>query len=86
MSGEPAGDEPALVALNRVFVRCLLALGKTGDEERHQACQLAAAAWSELRHTHPREAERLNGVLHALTQSTHPRHTTTKENSHVQDT
>lgn len=52
-------------------MRALLALGKTGKDECHLACQLAAAGWSELRQTHPREAERLNGAMHALTQSNH---------------
>jgi hypothetical protein len=65
-----AGEQ--LIALNRFFIRSLLALGKTGEDERDQACRIAAPAWSKLRHTHPREAERLNGVMHSLTQSTHP--------------
>jgi hypothetical protein len=60
-------DSEALAALNRVFVRALLALGDAGEAD--QACRLAAAAWSALRHRFPREAERLNGVKHSLTQS-----------------
>lgn len=60
-----------LIALNKLLVRSLLALGGTGDAERDQACKLAAQAWLALRDTHPREAERLNGVLHSLTQTTH---------------
>lgn len=74
-----------LQALNRLFMRSLLALGSSGKDECHQACQLAAAAWSELRDTHPREAERLNGVLHALTQSSHPS-SSKKETTHVEGT
>lgn len=65
-------EDTALAALNRLFVNSLLALGaRTGTEHDH-ACRLAAAGWSTLRHTHPREAERLNGLLHSLTRSTHP--------------
>ena len=77
----PAPDQ-ALQALNRHFLRALLALGETGKAQRDQACRIAAAAWSELRHAHPREAERLNGVLHALTQSSHPS-TTVQGDTHV---
>jgi hypothetical protein len=60
------GDSEALATLNRVFVRALLALGDAGEAD--QACRLAAAAWSALRHRFPREADRLNGVMHSLTQ------------------
>ncbi|MGH8279231.1 MAG: DUF2249 domain-containing protein [Gammaproteobacteria bacterium] len=62
-----------LAALNRHLMRALLALGECGATERDTACSIAAAAWSTLRHAEPREAERLNGVLHSLTQSTHPK-------------
>ncbi|MGH8362839.1 MAG: DUF2249 domain-containing protein [Gammaproteobacteria bacterium] len=64
------GSAP-LQALNRQLLRALLALGECGAPQRDTACSIAAVAWSALRHAHPREAERLNGVLHALTQSTH---------------
>lgn len=67
MSVTGRADEDAVIALNRVFVRALLALGAAGESE--QACRLAAGAWSMLRHTYPREAERLNGALHALTRN-----------------
>lgn len=70
-----------LTSLNRLLIRSLIALGKTGDAERHQACQFAAQAWLTLRDAHPREAERLNGVLHALTQTT-----CKQEKTHVQGT
>jgi len=63
-------ESDALVALNRFFIDALLALGRNNRGE--EACRLAAAAWSALRHGHPREAERLNGVLHALTRDNHP--------------
>ena len=75
----------ALQALNRHLLRALLALGATGSAQRDQACRIAAAAWSELRRAHPREAERLNGVLHALTQSSHPS-TTAQGDAHVTGT
>lgn len=66
-------DAEILQALNRQLMRALLALGECGAPQRDTACSIAAAAWSALRHSYPREAERLNGVLHSLTQSTHPR-------------
>lgn len=65
-------DQAAVQGLNRHLMRALLALGDCGAPQRDTACKIAAAAWSVLRHSHPREAERLNGVLHSLTQSTHP--------------
>lgn len=34
---------------------------------------IAAAGWPILRHQHPREAERLNGVMHSLTEPPTPR-------------
>ena len=62
-----------LAILNRLFMQALLALGGAGEQE--QACRLAAAGWTALRQRHPREAERLNGALHALTRTAHPTHT-----------
>ncbi|MHB8425525.1 MAG: hypothetical protein ACYDB9_10330 [Gammaproteobacteria bacterium] len=59
-----------LSILNRLFMQALLALGEAGEPER--ACRLAAAGWTTLRRQHPREAERLNGTLHALTRTSHP--------------
>jgi hypothetical protein len=76
-------DDSKLPALNRLFIRSLLALGRTGEDECGLACQLAAAGWSELRQTQPREAERLNGVLHALAQFTHL-NPATEETIHVE--
>ncbi len=69
MSG-PEHDD-LLPAVNRLLVRALIALGESGESQRHTACTLAAAAWSTLRHTQPREAERFNGALHRLTRSRH---------------
>lgn len=60
-----ADAQAAVEAVNRVLVRALLALGAAGETD--QACRLAAGAWSQLRHDYPREAERLNGAMHALT-------------------
>ncbi|HKT32243.1 MAG TPA: DUF2249 domain-containing protein [Gammaproteobacteria bacterium] len=73
MNEAESADPTALQVLNRQLLRALLALGKCGAPQRDTACSIAAVAWSVLRHTHAREAERLNGVLHALTQSTHPK-------------
>lgn len=72
MADPRLSDATALQALNRQLLRALLALGECGAPQREMACNIAAVAWSALRHTHAREAERLNGVLHALTRSTHP--------------
>lgn len=67
------GPEPeeALPAVGRVLIRALIALAETGEPQRHTACTLAASAWSALRQTNPREAERFNGVLHRLTRAKH---------------
>jgi len=54
-----------IAALNRLFIQALLAMGDAGEIDA--ACRLAAQGWSMLRHDHPREAERLNGVMHNLT-------------------
>ena len=51
--------------LSRLLARTLRHLGDVGDRER--ACELAAEAWALLREAEPREAERMNGVLHYLT-------------------
>lgn len=63
-------DAQRLAGLNRCFIQALLALGEAGHADT--ACRLAASGWSLLRHGQPREAERLNGVLHALSKTTHP--------------
>ena len=64
--------DEVLAALNRLFVRALLALGEAGQSQRHTACTLAASAWSILRQSQPREAERFNGALHRLSRAQHP--------------
>lgn len=53
-----------LVSLNKILARTLRALGDAGQSER--ASELAAEAWSLLRTDHPKEAERMNGILHYL--------------------
>ena len=63
--------EEALPAVGKLLVRALIALAEAGEPQRHTACTLAASAWSALRHTSPREAERFNGVLHRLTRAKH---------------
>jgi hypothetical protein len=63
-------DADLLPALNRVLLRALLALAEAGHADR--ACRLAAEAWVVLRRKCPHEAERLNGVMHALTRTIHP--------------
>ena len=70
MINDPIVADEALSLLNRQFVQALLALGQAGQADA--ACRLAASGWSALRHQYPREAERLNGVMHALSRTTHP--------------
>ncbi len=55
--------------VNRLLIRALKALGDKGATDL--ACRIAADAWSSIRKTHPEEAEKLNGVLHYLTQRNH---------------
>ncbi|HXE21835.1 MAG TPA: hypothetical protein VN617_05825 [Rhodoferax sp.] len=64
----------SLIALNRLFVQALLRMGDAGEIDA--ACRLAAQGWSLLRHDQPKEAERLNGVMHNLT---HPKRSSRKE-------
>lgn len=64
MTDHAARCDAAINALNRLFMRALLLAGEAGEAE--PACRLAAAGWSMLRHDYPREAERLNGAMHAL--------------------
>lgn len=74
----PAADDAgaAIAKLNRLFVQALLEIGKRSDpDELDAACRLAAQGWSALRHGWPREAERLNGVMHSLTGPRHTRQT-----------
>ena len=70
-SGQPhpgaAFTADLVKALNRMLVRALLELGNAGSDDT--ACRIAGESWSLLRHREPREAERLNGVLHSLTRS-----------------
>ncbi len=61
-------SEHALPMLNRLFISALVALAAADNVE--QACRLAAQGYSALRRCHPREAERLNAVMHNL--SRHP--------------
>lgn len=66
MSARPDSVNP-ISALGRLTARALRMLGDAGEKEK--ACELAAEAWSALRREHPKEAERMNGVLHYLTAS-----------------
>lgn len=57
-----------IVAINKLMARALRALGDAGQNER--ASELAAEVWSLLREDHPKEAERMNGILHYLNDTT----------------
>ena len=50
--------------LTGFLVRALRSIGELGEPEA--ANRLAAEAYAELRHGAPREAERINGVMHHL--------------------
>ena len=68
-------NTPARIApLNRPFIQALLRIGDAGEIDA--ACRLAAQGWSLLRRDQPKEAERLNGVMHKLTS---PRGISSKE-------
>ena len=47
-----------------VLIRALREVGKSGQADL--ANRLAARAWLGLKHEHPRQAERLNGLMHFL--------------------
>jgi hypothetical protein len=75
-----AAPDAAVAALNRLFVQALLRIGEGGDADAiDAACRLAAQGWSLLRHDWPREAERLNGLMHGLTG---PRRTAERQPPH----
>ena len=60
---DAAGRDP-VAALCDVLCRALTRLADAGEADA--ACRLGAEAWSRLRSDRPREAQRLNGLLHAL--------------------
>jgi uncharacterized protein (DUF2249 family) len=55
-------DDDTVDILTRVLVRACRALGDAGQPQR--AGRLAADAWVALRHTHVRQAQHLDGVMH----------------------
>lgn len=65
MSQESPPSQELLTGLNKVLAKALRELAGAGRS--HEACTLAAEAWSLLRQDVPKEAERLNGLLHYLT-------------------
>lgn len=64
----PETDAPSaaacLGAVVRLLIRALKALDEAGQNDL--ACRIAGEAWSAIRRTSPREAERFNGLLHSL--------------------
>lgn len=50
--------------LAKLLLASLRALGDAGEPVR--ANQIAAKAWSTLRHTHPKPAHKINGLMHRL--------------------
>ncbi|HEX6460379.1 MAG TPA: DUF2249 domain-containing protein [Thermoleophilaceae bacterium] len=59
-----AKDQDTVAALSRLLADALVALGRAGYPET--ANRLAGQAWSALRHSHPREAERVNSLMHGI--------------------
>ena len=57
-------DSDSVIALARLLADALVALGRAGQPEA--ANRIAGRAWSALRRDHPREAERLNNLMHGL--------------------
>jgi uncharacterized protein (DUF2249 family) len=51
--------------MNRLLIQAVRALANEGQTDL--ACRIAAAAWAALHDVRPKEAEKLNGVLHYLT-------------------
>lgn len=60
----PAPSPELVTELTRLLARALRALGDAGRPV--DASRLAASGWSALRHDHPVDAERLNGLMHYL--------------------
>ncbi len=50
--------------LAALLLASLRALGDAGEPV--QANRLAGRAWSALRHTHPEQAHKINGLMHRL--------------------
>lgn len=65
MDGESAVNGP-VATLTELLVRSLRSVGEQGRPEH--ASRWAAAAWVVLRDEWPRQADRMTGVLHYLTQ------------------
>ncbi|MGH8889113.1 MAG: hypothetical protein ACRDV3_05040 [Acidothermaceae bacterium] len=61
-TGRAGGD--VLADTTELLVKALRALGAAGQPVA--ASKMAARAWWVLRDTSPREAERVNGVMHYL--------------------
>ncbi|MGH3182879.1 MAG: DUF2249 domain-containing protein [Streptosporangiaceae bacterium] len=57
-------DPDAVGTLTRVLVRACRALAEAGQP--HRAGLLAADAWVAVRHTHPRQAQHLDGAMHHI--------------------
>jgi uncharacterized protein (DUF2249 family) len=59
-----ANDSDSVTALTRILADALVALGRAGQPDA--ANRIAGRGWSALRRDHPREAERLNNLMHGL--------------------
>jgi hypothetical protein len=61
---EDVVTEDVIIETTDVLVKALRGLGQAGRPDA--ASRLAATAWWALRTQHPRQAERINGVMHYL--------------------
>jgi len=59
--------DEALGKVSRLLDESLRKLGDAGEKD--EACDIAARAWTLLRHAWPKEGERFNGTLHYLTRT-----------------
>lgn len=57
-------DDALAASLTTLLVKTLRALGQAGQPD--EGLRLAGQAWSQLRHEHPAQAERINGTMHYL--------------------
>ncbi len=80
-------DQDVADALTRVLVRACRALAGAGQPQA--AGRLAADAWTAVRHSHPRQAQHLDGAMHhaaRLEQQLEHQHGTGKEASTMSET
>ena len=71
MAGSDRADEELAAALTDALLETLGALGRAGQAER--ANRIAARTWWALRSAHPRQAQRINVLMHRLMKHEKPK-------------